>query len=87
MIELLSTTKKLKNLPIQNDITNYFLVDINIGKQLYPSNETPSFISPKPPKIGEHLNQSGLYFEVLGTSKHLDSNCVDVYVTYIGIVE
>ena len=86
MIELLSTIKKSKNLPMQNDITNYFLVDINIGKQLYHSNDL-SFISSKPPKIGEHLNQSGFYFKVLGISKHLDANCVDVYVTYIGVVE
>ena len=72
---------------MQNDITNYFLVDINIGKQLYHSNDLHPFTSPKPPKIGEYLNQLGLYFEVLGTSKHSDANCVDVYVTYMGVVE
>ena len=72
---------------MQNDITNYFLVDIDIGKQFNHSNENHRFIFPKLPNIGECLNQSGLYFEVLGTAKHLDDNCVDVYVTYIGVVE
>ena len=78
---------------MHNDITNYFLVDINIGKQLYRSNDLPSLPSlispkpPKPPKVGENLNQSGLCFEVLGTFKHSDANCVDVYVMYIEVVD
>jgi len=72
---------------MQNDITNYFLVDINIGKEFNHFNENHPFTSPKPPKIGEYLNQSGFCFEVLGTSKHSDANCVDVYVMCIDVVE
>jgi hypothetical protein len=67
---------------MQNDITNYFLVDINIEKGFNHFNENHPFTLPKTPEIGEYLNQSGLYFEVLGTSKHSDANCVDIYVMY-----
>jgi len=69
---------------MQSEITNYFLVDINTGKQFDNFDKDQPVISPVPPKTGEYLNQSGLYYEVLGILQHFDANYVDVYVRYLG---
>lgn len=64
--------------------TKYYLVDIETGSQFNSFERDQEVISPLPPKVGEYLNQSGLYFEVLTLLQHFDSNYVDVYVRYVG---
>ncbi|MDY0363065.1 MAG: hypothetical protein RBR08_16575 [Desulforegulaceae bacterium] len=68
-------------------ITNYYLYDIETGKQVESFGNDYVIQSPNPPKIGEYLNQSGCYFEVLTLLQHFDENYVEVYVRSIGSSE
>jgi hypothetical protein len=66
------------------EITNYYLVDIETGNQFENYDTDQPIISPVPPKAGEYLNQSGLYYEVITLLQHFDSNFIDVYVKSLG---
>lgn len=66
------------------EVTNYYLFDIATGKQVEGFGKDYVIISPKPPQIGEFLNQSGCYYEVITLLQHFDANYIEVYVKNVG---
>ena len=65
----------------------YFLVDIETGKHFGGMSEEQEILSPLPPKIGEYLNQSGIYFKVVTLLQHFDAGYVEVFAESIGSSE
>ena len=66
------------------EVTNYVMVDIKTGKPVDGFGDDYIIISPTPPKVGEYLNQSGVYFEILALVQSFDTNYVDVFVKPLG---
>jgi hypothetical protein len=67
-----------------DDITNFYLVNVETGKHFEGFDKDTVISSPLPPKTGEYLNQSGCYFEVVGILQHFDQNLVEVFAKGLG---
>ncbi|OCH68732.1 hypothetical protein [Vibrio splendidus] len=67
-----------------DEITNYFLVNVETGKHFEGFDRDDPIKSPLPPKTGEYLNQSGCYFKVVGILQHFDVNYVEVFAIALG---
>ncbi|HFQ4902258.1 TPA: hypothetical protein ACGU4U_004304 [Vibrio vulnificus] len=69
---------------MNEEITNYYLVNVETGRHFEGFDKDDPIKSAQPPKTGEYLNQSGCYFKIVGILQHFDQNLVEVFAIALG---